>query len=153
MRKVPIKNYVYFFLIIAITVIIVLYLSNMYLNKNKETSTFYNYANEITVKDLDVYITENPDTIVYLADKYNLEYYNFENHLKNVIEQKNIKENLIFINASTKVINKLNKDDIIKISIENLPAIITFVDGKIKDYIYVSNDLNIEDIINYEVFE
>ena len=152
MRNVPLKNYIYLLLLLVFTILVTLYLSNMYLNKNKDTSDFYKYSNTITTKDFDVYITENPDAIVYLANKYDMSYSDFESKLQSEIELRGIKDKFIYINVNNKFINKLNKEYRIKLSISKLPIIVIFVDGKISDYMYVDNTSS-ANIIDYKVLE
>ena len=153
MREIPIRNYIIACILLVLTVVITLFLSNLYTNRLKPVSDFYNYSNKITAKEFDVFITENPDSIVYLDSKYDLDNDSFEAKLKNKIEHLNIKEKFVYINVNNKLINNINKKYKVKIDINKIPVAITFVDGNIYRYEYIANGSEPENVIDFGVFE
>ena len=72
MREIPKKNYIILVVLLAVTAFLTLFLSNIYKNKEKLTSNFYEYANKITPESFDEFMTENEDVIIYIGDKYDL---------------------------------------------------------------------------------
>lgn len=156
MRKIPRKNYYIVVLLIVITVLITLFLSNLYKNRSRDFSLIYNYSNKITSDELDEYLLEMSDIIIYVADKYDNSNKKFEEKFKNKIDSLNLKDKLIYIDKSElnkKSLEKLNKEYKIKINLENLPTIITIVDRKVTRLETVRNDSDVNKILNYEDFE
>ena len=156
MRKIPRKNYYIVVLLIVITVLITLFLSNLYKNRSRDFSLIYNYSNKITSDELDEYLLEMSDIIIYVADKYDNSNTKFEEKFKNKIDSLNLKDKLIYIDKSElnkKSLEKLNKEYKIKINLENLPTIITIVDRKVTRLETVRNDSDVNKILNYEDFE
>ena len=153
MKEIPKKNYVILLLLICITVFFVLNLSNFYKNRNLEESEIYTYSNKITYKEFDVYITENPDSIIYISNKNNKDNELFEKKLIDKIEKIGLKDYFVFINANSKIINKINKKYKQKININNLPVVISFIDNKIVNYSYITNESDVDVVISYGDYE
>lgn len=150
MRTVPFKNYVYYALLIIATVLLTIFISNAYLNKSKKVSEFYNYSNKITWKELDEFITENPDAIIYIGDKYDNTNETIEKKLKAKIEELNIKERIVFIDVNSKLINILNAEYKVNININKLPAILLFNEKSLKSYYYINESFDVDHLINSE---
>ena len=153
MRIIPKKNYALFALLIAVTILATLYFSDSYRSKTKEVSNVYSNSSVITYKDFDVYVTENPDSIIYIGNKYDLNYNEFDSKLIQTIEQLNLNDNFVYMNANNKIINKINREYKIKLSISNIPYLIVLIDGNIYEYKEIKNDSDASSIINYGVFE
>ena len=153
MRKIPFKNYIYLTILIVFTIIITLYISNLYNAKNGEVSKIYEYSNKIAVNELDEFLTENPDSIIYIGNKYDKNNSNFEEGLILKIEELNIKEKFVYINANKKLLNKLEKDYQIKININKIPIILVFNSKSLISLNYINDNLSIENIIDEEVFK
>ena len=150
MKKKPYKNYAFLTLIIVFTVLITMYLSYMYENTTKYTSNIYKYLDVITFKDFDEYVTENPDTMIYLADKNDETFAEFEEELINLIEEKNIRYDIVYIDASTKIINKINGKFKLNLKIGSIPYILFVGNGKIVDYKSIDENSNVKSIIQSE---
>ena len=156
MKEIPKKNYYILAILLIVTVLLTLVLYNLYLNKEKLVSNFYEYANKITPEEFDEYIVENSDLIIYISDKYDLTYETFEKKFEDKINDLNLKENLIYIdknNIDNEFLKKLKSSYNINIDIDNTPIIIVMVDNEVIKNISISNDSNVETIIEYEAFE
>lgn len=153
MKKDKSKNYIILALLLIGTVIITLLFSRIYLNKTKETSTFYNETNKITIKELDQVSMENPDIIYYIADKYDLTNSDFELRFKSKLEEKNLLNNFMYIDTKKSIINKFKDVYKINLDIEKCPIIVFIVDKKIEKIVYVDDSTDIDTLINYEVYE
>lgn len=156
MREIPKKNYYILVVLLLATVLLTISLSNLYLNKEKLTSDFYNYANVITPEDFDEFMTENSDVIIYISDKYDLSHNTFEKKFETKIEELNLKHNLIYIdkeNIDSEFLNKLKKMYQINLDLEKLPVAIVVVDKKVVRNVSVTSNSNVDTIIEYEVFE
>lgn len=153
MKIISKKNYVVLIVLLVVTVLITLYLSNVYSNKNRETSNIYKYFDSITYKDFDVYITENPDIILYIGDKYDVSYDDFNEKLISRIEKYDLKDRFVYMNVNSKIINKINQKYKVKLNINSIPYIIAFLDGKIVKYSEINIDSQVNNIVNLLEFE
>lgn len=156
MKKIPKKNYYILVVLLAVTVALTLLLSNLYLNREKLASNFYEYSNKITPEDFDVYMTENSDVIIYISDKYDLTHESFETNLKNKIDNLNLKHNLIYIDKidmDKEFLNKLKNTYGINIDLEQTPIIIVVIDNQVVKNISITPNSNVDALIDFEVFE
>lgn len=156
MKKILSKNYIILVVLLVVTVFLTLLLSNLYISKNKLVSNFYEYANKITPTDIEEYIIENPDTIIYISDKYDLTHETFETKFMKKIDSLNLKEQLVYVDKeeiTDEFLNKINNTYGLNVEIDNTPIIIVVVDKTIIKSIYVENYLNVETFIDYEVFK
>lgn len=156
MQKKGIKNYIILILLILCTIIVTFVLSNIYKNKDKKVNPFYEYANKITIDEFDQYMLENSDVIIYISDKYSLQYEQFEKKFKSKIIESNLNEKIIFIDKkdiNKKFISKLQKQYNISINLNKIPIILIIVDKELQKQIYVNADTNVENFIDYEDFQ
>lgn len=150
------KKYIYLGILLVATVILTLILSTLYNREVKKFSYAYENLNKIVNTEFDEYMMEHPDTIIYIGDKSNLENNKFEKKLVKKLEELNLIENIIYIekqefNDSLK--GKILEDYNYKYKEKELPAIIVINDGKMLEIVTVDKETNVENIIDYEVFE
>lgn len=156
MRQIPKKNYYILVVLLIVTVLLTLSLSYVYRNKEKLVSNFYEYSNKIKPQEFDEYMIENSDFIIYISDKYDLTYEEFESSFKEKLEKLNLKNNLIYIDKNDidkEFLNKIKKEYNINIEIKDMPIIIVVVDNKVIKNVSVDTDSNVDTLIEYEVFE
>lgn len=156
MREVPKKNYYILLVLLIVTILVTLILSNLYINKDKPISDFYKYSNKITVDDFDQYMLENSDVIIYISDKYNLKNETIEKKLKNKIEKLNLKQNLIYIEKSEinkQFLNKFEKNYKIDINLKKAPLIIVVVDDKVIRNEMITENIDLDSVIKSEDFK
>ena len=156
MKEIPKKNYCLLVVLLAVTVVLTLSLSSIYLNKEKLVSNFYEYSNKITVEEFDEYMIENSDTIIYISDKYDLTLGDFEKKLQNKLDEKNWKQNFVFLDKkdiNDKFLNKLKNTYKINIDLEKTPIIIVVVDKRVIKNVKVTSSSDVNTLIDYEVFE
>ena len=155
MKKIPKKNYIILVVLLAVTVFLTLFLSNIYINKEKLTSNFYQYANKITPESFDEFMTENEDVIIYIGDKYDLTLEKSEKNLEQKIDELNLKHNLIYIDKSyidKKFIKKLKGYDI-NIDLNKLPVVVVIIEKDIIKNVTISSNTDIEMLLDSEAFE
>ena len=155
MNKKPIKNYALLLLIIFVTVCAVFIVSNIYKESKRVESDFYVFANTITTKEFDVYVTEFPNSIIYIYDKYSNEYKEFESELRNKIETSYLTNNFVYIDKrelNKKFINNIKENYNTEFKYNNKPVIIIISDKEIVNVIEVNETTNINSL-NLEVFE
>lgn len=148
MRDIPKKNYFILLIMILSVVAITIVLMNAYNNRVKKTSIMYNYLSEIKENDLDAYLIENPNIVIYIADKYDLSNNQVEKKLKKKMIKLNISDYFVFLNLNNGMdfINQLNEKYYGNVE-KNLPVIVVFEDGKIKESFYDLNDTSINKIM------
>ena len=150
------KKNIYLFVLVLATVLVTLGLSKLYQTEVTKTSYAYEKMNKITSTEYDEYIVENSDTIIYIADKNNLSYNKFEKKFIKKLDSLNLLKNVIYIEKeelNNSLNKKLKKNYSYEYDENLLPAIIVINDGVLSQVSYVNEDSQVEDIINYEVFE
>lgn len=101
MKKVPLKNYVILGILLIFSVIIVLIINNWLSSMNeqeKEKSIVAEIIHEIKTDDIDDYMLENPDFIIYMASKDNCTNISFEKKFKNFLIDNDLEKETVFIN-------------------------------------------------------
>lgn len=152
MKKISSKNYIIFVILLALTVFFTLILSNIYLSKNKLVSEFYNNSNKITVDEIEGYITENPDAIIYISDKFDLTNESFEKKFEKKLDELNLKSKLVFIDKSELEENP-NKGHKIKVDLDKTPIVIVIVDKTLNKIIYINDNTDVDNFMNFGDFE
>lgn len=152
----PKKNYIYLVVLIIATIVLTLTFSIIYKNEVIKTCYLYENLNKITTLELDEYIMENPDSIIYIGDKNDLSNNKFEKKLLKQLKKHNLLENSVYIekNEVTKEFKNSLKNEHSQVYDESkLPMILIVIDGGIEKIIDVSNDSSADTIIEYEVFK
>ena len=152
--KINKSNYIKLVLLIAVTIAIT-FLFVYFYNEIKNKNLMTNYLDQITVEDIDKYILEHPDTILYIKYKdQNLSL--FESDLKRKVEKNNLSDDIVYvlygsndISAINKILRKynFNKD------ISDNSLILVMIDKKIQTYKIISKNEKMDDFIDYEVFK
>ena len=156
MREIPKKNYMILAVLILVTVLITLVLSNIYLNREKLVSNFYNNNNTIRTNDFDEYLMEYSDLIIYISDKYDLSHESFEKKFEKKLIDLNLKNNLVYIDKNEldkKFLKKLKEEYDLSIDLKKTPLIVVIIDKKVIKSTIVTNESNVDTIINYEAFQ
>lgn len=175
MIKIPRKNYILVIVICLTTLIITSYLTYLYKKNEKtivEPSVLSGYVLELGEKEimnnLENYVLDNPDTVLYVSYGEGKYLNNFENELKDLVKSYNIKSELVFLNLNL-VSNRNFLNDLKEkffsadlnnnyIKLEKQPNLFLFKGGKIvKVLYYAENKINIDDVkkflINEEVIK
>lgn len=150
------KNYLYLVLLIFVTVILTLVFASLYKGKVSGTSYSYENLNKITALEFDEYMIENPDTIIYLADKTNLDYNKFDKKFIAKLKSLNLLENVIYIEKEEITVSlqtKISERYLYKYNENDLPAIIVVDDGKVIQISRINDYSSADTIIDYEVFK
>ena len=147
------KNYIILIILILCTILLTLLFSKIYLNRTKEYSKFYSESSKITDKEIEQMSLEEPDVIYYISDKYNLNNADFESKLKSKLEGKNLLNKLVYIDTKKSLINKFKTIYKLKININDCPILVFVVDKKVIKTIYVNENHDIDNYIDYEVYE
>lgn len=101
MKKIPLKNYVILGILLISSVIIVLIINNWLSSLNeqeKEKSIVAEIIHEIKTDDIDDYMLENPDFIIYMASRDNCTNIKFEKKFKKFLIDNDLEKGTVFIN-------------------------------------------------------
>lgn len=124
MRDVPKKNYIVLTLIALGVIVLCFVFMNMYNKNNKDIyeSVVKDIINEIKYEDLDNYLQENPEVVLYINDS-SKKNSNIEENLKDLIVENNIQQYVVYIERDNSIVEKLNLNS-------NSPIFIAYKDGK-----------------------
>lgn len=150
LKEIPFKNYVYLFFILLGSILLLIYIYTWYetYNENKlYTSIMNNYLTVINYNELNDYITENKDAILYVSVLGDKEINRFEEKFKNSIIDENLKENILYLDIT----NENRQHAILTLQIEEeLPYFVVYTNGQITDtYSIGENGYNVEKTIKY----
>lgn len=130
MRQIPIKNYIIAIIISVLTICLVFYLMNIYNSRD----TKINFIDEVSESDIDYYITERSEIIIYMTSAKKSK--NIEKEFKKYLKNKTSKDNYAYIDLNN--VKKDFKDNFINKYSENKivitdPSLILIENSKIKD--------------------
>ncbi len=150
LREVPMKNYIYLFVILLGSTLFLIYIYTWYetYEENKlYTSIMNNYLTVINYNELDDYIIENKDAILYVSILGDKEINRFEENFKNNIVDSNLRNNILYLNVTEETKNNA----IQKFGIdEKFPYLVVYTNGKITDtYSIGKNKYNTKKTIKY----
>ena len=133
LREVPKKNYLYLFLILLGSILLLIYLYTWYetYDENKLNTTIMDkYLTVINYNELDNYIIENKDAVIYVSILGNEDINKFEKKFKNLISENNLKNDILYLNISNENIDVATK----KLNIDkNFPYLVVYTNGVITD--------------------
>lgn len=151
MNKIPVKNYIILGTILIISVIAVLYINDWFKTAEKQLdkNDSMNFMKEIKTHELNNYITENPNFIIYIRS-INNNNNKFEKKLKKFIIDSELQKEFIYIKLEefnmeeyTEFINKYKINDII---INLNESIIIIENQKIIDILYKNEEFDIKQV-------
>ena len=159
LRVIPKKNYIILGVVLIFTIFLLYY---FYLwvdayNESRINRPILNrYMEVINYNELDNYIIENPDTIIYVSVLENEKIREFEIDLKNSFKNDEINSELLYLNITDEVKDANILADIKKryslnsLSLADVPCVLTFESGIITR-IYSIKD-NEYDLLKFKDF-
>lgn len=157
-RKIPLKNYLFLAVTLIITIILVIYFymwKQTYDNTKINTMIVDKYIQKINYNELNDYLVENKNTVIYSSVLGNTKTKNFEEKLTKVIEEKYLSNSLLYLDLTEELKNKQTKKEILEKYPElnnniKSPLIIVFNNEKITSiYNIKKNNYNIDKLIEY----
>ena len=149
-RDIPKKNYIYLSIIILGSILFLIYIYKWYQTYNQSklnTSIMNNYLTIINYNELDNYIIENKDAIIYVSILGDENINRFENKFKNIIIKNNLKQSILYLDLTNENIN--NATNKLQIN-DKFPYLVVYTNGKITDtYNIRKNKYNTKKIEKY----
>ena len=131
--EIPKKNYIYLLLILLGTILLLIYIYKWYDTYNESelnTSIMNEYLTVINYNELDNYIIENKDAVIYVSILGNEKINRFERKFKNAILDNNLKNEILYLDLTNENIYSVTK----KLQIdENFPHLVVYTNGIITD--------------------
>lgn len=163
-KEIPLKNYILLSIVLILTIVVVIYFflwKNTYEKSKLQTPILDDYLLVINYNELNNYLVENKDAIIYVSKLNNENIRLFENKFKNIINKNNLNNKILYLDLTEElnkksIVNELNKK--YGKEMTEIPSIIIIKDGKISSsYNIKENKYNIkllekylekEDVIN-----
>lgn len=159
MSKKSKKNYVTLAIIYVLVIGTVLYIAswyNTYQNYKTTIPVLRNTVSEINTAELDHFVLENPDGVVYMCVASDTTCRNFDTHLKKELLKNGLQDSVTYIDLQ----DAINKESYITTvfanygmssNINNTPLFLAFEDGKIVSYLGEgkTTKLTVEDAIKF----
>lgn len=163
-KEIPLKNYILLSIVLILTIVVVIYFflwKNTYEKNKLQTPILDDYLLVINYNELNNYLVENKDAIIYVSKLNNENIRLFENKFKNIINKNNLNNKILYLDLT----EELKENNIVKEinkkygkEMTEIPSIIIIKDGKISSsYNIKENKYNIkllekylekEDVIN-----
>lgn len=156
MKNIPRKNYIYVLVLVICTVILTLVICNIYTNKKKDESEFYKGVNSITSDEFKDFVTEKSDLIIYIYDKNSDKYELVEKRLLNLLSEKNLNDRFAYLDKSyltDDFIDYLNKNYSIDLVYDDKPIILVILENNVLNVISLEEDTDINNVVDFGVFE
>ena len=140
MREVPTKNYIILSCLAVGVIVISLILSNVYRTTHKEdyTPIIKEVITEIKYDDLDNYLQENLDVVLYINDSSVKSNRKLEKKVKKIITDNGISRYFVYIEKDKELIEKYKLGS-------NTPIFIAYQNGIITEVLNKKN-CTIEDV-------
>ena len=144
MKEIPRRNYFIVIIIAVVVVVLAFVLMNMYHANHKEAydSVIKDVINEIKYDDLDSYLTENPDAVIYI-NKNDKDNKKLEEKIKKLIVDNDIQQYFVYCERTKDIVKRYDlKDD--------NPVFVAYKNGEIVE-IYSTDDYTVESIESFLV--
>lgn len=140
-RKIPLKNYIYLLLIILFSIAILYYLYLWFVEYSKEQQKnpiMNNVMQVINDNELNTYLVENKDAIIFASILNNSDIRKYERKLEKLINDKNIANTILYMdltnNSKAKDQNKMFNTSF------DLPAFLVYEDSQLVEIYEIPND-------------
>jgi hypothetical protein len=150
LRKIPLKNYIKFGIIVLTSLITCFILFIIYNNFKNDSSVLTNKVSEIDYLDIDNYINENESVLFYFGVVQDENSKKIEEQMLEMIEEKDL--DFVYVNLSKLdnkkgFLKKFSKEYSDSKIIDNYPAFVYLKDGNIVDVIQKEDRyLEIDDV-------
>ena len=163
-KEIPLKNYILLSIVLILTIVVVIYFflwKNTYEKSMLQIPILDDYLLVINYNELNNYLVENKDAIIYVSKLNDESIRLFENKFKNIINKNNLNNKILYLDLT----EELKENNIVKEinkkygkEMTEVPTIVIIKDGKISSsYNIKENKYNIkllekylekEDVIN-----
>lgn len=155
-KEIPLKNYILLSIVLILTIVVVIYFflwKNTYEKSKLQTPILDEYLLVINYNELNNYLVENKDAIIYVSKLNNENIRLFENKFKNIINKNNLNNKILYLDLT----EELKENNIVKEKnkkygkeMTEIPSIIIIKDGKISSFYNIKeNGYNVKSLEKY----
>ena len=156
-RVIKLKNYIILIAFFLLTFIVVLMLRSQYISYREYQLTIpvlKDKLNEVTIAELDTYLIENTDAIIYIEVSEDENSREVAEYLYEVVKKRDLTERVVYLNISSVE----NKDEFFNNfnekyceegkELSHYPALVLFYEGKVESFVSRTDSqrLNIGDV-------
>ena len=159
LRVIPKKNYFILVVVLLLTVLAVyyFYMWNKAYNESKINEPVLDkYMTVINYNELEDYLIENPDTIIYTSILEDKDIRSFENRFKNYIRNDKLDHDVLYMDITSEIKSNNKKTDMMKkysveyANILDIPNVMVFENGKLKMiYNIQDNDYDVKKTVEF----
>ena len=159
LRVIPKKNYFILGVVLLLTVLAVyyFYMWNKAYNESKINEPVLDkYMTVINYNELEDYLIENPDTIIYTSILEDKDIRSFENRFKNYIRNDKLDHDVLYMDITSEIKSNNKKNDMMKkysvkyANILDIPNVMVFENGKLKMiYNIQDNDYDVKKTVEF----
>lgn len=146
-KDIPKKNYFILGIILIISCILVYYINtwySLYQYEKRGNSPITTYMEIINYNEVENYIAENSDAIIYVSKSNNLKIRKFEEDNEKLFKKLELNYNILYMDAKD-----VNKDLKIKYNVNEYPTILFFKNKRlVNKYVLELDNINYSDIKN-----
>lgn len=150
-REIPTKNYIIVGMIFLISFILILLGGTWYKNYIEyqlAIPIIGGYINEVSDQEIDNYLLENNDTMVYIGKSNDNNCRSLEKELKKFIKKHNLRDQIIYIdlnkvNDQASFIENFNNKYATSVRIDKYPAFIIIKNAQILDLVSKTKNQNL----------
>lgn len=144
-KEISFKNYIILAVILIFTILLVVYLFNwqsIYQKNKLQEPILDKYLMVINYNELDDYLVENKEAIVYVSVLNDEKIRMFENKFKNLIIKNDLNNKVLYLNLTNESV-EINKKYLSNLS--DVPTLIIFDEGKVvESYSIKDNNYDIK---------
>lgn len=144
-KEISFKNYIILAVILIFTILLVVYLFNwqsIYQKNKLQKPILDKYLMVINYNELDDYLVENKEAIVYVSVLNDEKIRMFENKFKNLIIKNDLNNKVLYLNLTNESV-EINKKYLSNLS--EVPTLIIFDEGKVvESYSIKDNNYDIK---------
>lgn len=158
-KNIPLKNYIILAVVLILSIILVIYFYmwyNAYEESKLNTMIMDKYLQVINYNELNNYLVENKDAVIYSSVLEDQKIRDFEKKFKNIIIKNSLNNDILYLDLTEELKDKnITKDiketyNINNQDIANTPSIMIFKDGKLYSiYNIKDNNYNINNLVDY----
>jgi len=156
LRVIPKKNYIILGVVFIVTIFI-LYYFYMWFDAYKETKInmpiLDKYMEVINYNELEDYLIENPNTLIYVSVLEDNEIREFEKKFKNSLRSNKIDRDILYLDITSDIMDRDKKNDMESkytfnsYSIISVPSILVIENGMLKNiYSIKDNDYDFDKV-------
>lgn len=144
-KDIPKKNYFILGIILIISCILVYYINtwySLYQYEKRGSSPITTYMEIINYNEVENYIAENSDAIIYVSKSNNLKIRKFEEDNEKLFKKLELNYNILYMDAKD-----VNKDLKIKYNVNEYPTILFFKNKRlVNKYVLELDNINYSDM-------